>query len=201
MRHILFVCNHNAGRSQMAQAFFERHGPLDIRAQSAGTNPAAEIWPTVIQVMAEVDIEIGHRKPRKLVLEDQLHADRAITMGCGDVCPYVPTTVDDWDLPDPAALDLDGVRELRDEIERRVISLLDTHLDDIYTDRTAHQLQLQRLLPDLEAEFATTHAGDEIRACADQELEKFADATVRSHVLTFARRNTADCLRSGACRA
>lgn len=199
MRHVLFVCNHNAGRSQIAQAFFERHGPADIKATSAGTDPARQIWPLVVEAMEEVGIDLAGRKPKKLTLEDQLQADRAITMGCGDVCPYVPTTVDGWDLPDPSTMNLEGVREVRDEIERRILELLDNDLDAIYSDRTAHELQLQRMLPDLQAEFGATHQPETIRACADQELEKFSEATVRGHVLTFAHKNTADCLRTGGC--
>ena len=102
IRYVLFVCNHNAGRSQMAQAFFERYGPEDVRAESAGNEPAAEIWPTVIEAMGEIGIDLTGRKPKKLTVEMQLHADWAITMGCGDSCPYVPATVEDWDIPDPA---------------------------------------------------------------------------------------------------
>ncbi len=90
MRYVLFVCNHNAGRSQMAQAFFERHAPADVRAESAGTAPATEIWPVVVEAMREVGVDIAGRKPKKLLREMQLHADWAVTMGCGDACPYVP---------------------------------------------------------------------------------------------------------------
>ena len=91
MTCVLFVCTHNAGRSRMAQAFFERLAPSDIRAESAGSEPRAEIWPEVVTAMAEVGIDVAGRKPRKLLPEMQLHADWAVTMGCGDACPYVPT--------------------------------------------------------------------------------------------------------------
>ena len=104
MKYVLFVCTHNAGRSQMAQALFERYAPEDIRGESAGSDPARQLWPEVIEVMREVDIDLSGRKPKRLSVEMQLHADWAVTMGCGDVCPYVPTTVDDWDIPDPAGL-------------------------------------------------------------------------------------------------
>jgi arsenate reductase len=119
MKYVLFVCTHNAGRSQMAQAFFERHAPDDVRAESAGSAPAAEVWPAVIEAMNEVGIDLRGRRPRKLMVEMQLHADWAVTMGCGDVCPYVPTTVEDWDLRDPAGKSFEEVREIRDEIEER----------------------------------------------------------------------------------
>ena len=101
MKYVLFVCTHNAGRSQMAQAFWRRNAPADVRAESAGQEPAAAPWPEVVEVMREVGIDIAHERPKKLDLEMQLHADWAITLGCGGSCPYVPTRVDDWDIPDP----------------------------------------------------------------------------------------------------
>jgi arsenate reductase len=125
VRCVLFVCNHNAGRSQMAQAFFERHGPEDVRAESAGTEPAAEIWPPVVEVMREVGIDLAERKPKKLTREMQLHADWAVTMGCGYACPYVPSVVEAWDLPDPAGRPIADVRAVRDEIEVLVRRLAD----------------------------------------------------------------------------
>jgi protein-tyrosine-phosphatase len=147
MKYVLFVCNHNAGRSQMAQAFFERHAPPGVRAESAGSEPASEVWPTVIEAMREVGIDLSTRRPKKLTVEMQLHADWAITMGCGDACPYVPTRVEDWDLADPAHQPLDFVREVRDEIEDRVRNLINERLPAIQADRTAHQVRLARLLP------------------------------------------------------
>jgi len=102
LKYVLFVCNHNAGRSQMAQAFFERHAPDDVRAESAGSIPGKQLWPNVVEVMRELDIDLSGRRPRKLTVEMQLHADWAVTMGCGDACPYVPTRVEDWEILDPA---------------------------------------------------------------------------------------------------
>src|ERR1700688_2733675 len=99
IRYVLFVCNHNAGRSQMAQAFFERYGPQDVRAESAGTEPASEVWPSVVEAMREVGLDLAERKPKRLTLEMQLHADWAVTMGCGNACPYVATKVEAWDTP------------------------------------------------------------------------------------------------------
>jgi arsenate reductase len=124
MKYVLFVCNHNAGRSQMAQAFFERHAPPDVRAESAGTQPGEKIWPEVVEVMGEVGIDLSGRRPKALTREMQMRADLAVTMGCGDACPYVPTTVLDWDLPDPAGSPLEEVREIRDTVERRVRELI-----------------------------------------------------------------------------
>jgi arsenate reductase len=199
MKYVLFVCTHNAGRSQMAQAFFERHAPVDVRAESAGQEPAGAIWPEVVEVMREVGIDLATRKPKKLDLEMQLHADWAITLACGGTCPYVPGMVEDWDVPDPRGRSLEEVREIRDEIERRVQALIADRLDAIRTDRTSHALRLKRLLPPLVEEFGTTHPAEEIRACADATLARYDEAPVRSFVLTLAERETRACLREGRC--
>jgi arsenate reductase len=131
MKHVLFVCTHNAGRSQMAQAFFERQAPAGVRAESAGSEPAQEVWPEVVAVMREVGIDIAGQKPQMLTREMQLRADRAVTMGCGDVCPYVPTIVDAWDIPDPAGRPLDEVRVIRDLVADHVTRLIADRLDEI----------------------------------------------------------------------
>ena len=124
MRYVLFVCTQNAGRSQMAQAFFERHGPPDVRAESAGDAPASEVHPVVVEAMREVGLDLSGRRPKKLTLEMQLHADWAITLACGAQCPYVPTTVEDWDVDDPSGRPLEEVRAIRDDIARRVEALV-----------------------------------------------------------------------------
>lgn len=200
MKHVLFVCTHNAGRSQMAQALFERHAPPDVRAESAGTQPRYAVWPDVVEAMREVGIDLGDRKPRKLMVEMQLHADWAVTMGCGDACPYVPTKVEDWQLDDPAGQPMERIREIRDEIEARVRQLVDEKLDAIRTDRTAHQLRLAKLLPTLDDEFAATHDPEQIRACADEMLAEYIDAPVRSFVFPLAHRKTRECLTTGHCQ-
>ncbi len=128
-RYVLFVCNHNAGRSQMAQAFFERDGPDDVRAESAGTEPAPEIWPPVVEAMREIGLDLSGRTPKKLTIEMQQRANWAVTMGCGDACPYVPTTVVDWKLPDPAGKPLDEVRAVRNRIQEQVRELIATHIE------------------------------------------------------------------------
>jgi arsenate reductase len=201
MRYVLFVCNHNAGRSQMAQAFFEHLAPSDVRAESAGTDPAERVWPEVVEVMREVGVDIAGRRPRKLLPEMQLHADWAVTMGCGDVCPYVPTTIEAWDIPDPAGRPLDEVREIRDLIESKVERLVSERLDEIRTDDTAHALRLRRLLPNLASEFEQIRTPEEIRACADVILSRYDDVPIRSHVLTLAHRETRDCLSREHCDA
>jgi len=199
IRYVLFVCNHNAGRSQMAQAFFERYGPEDVRAESAGTEPAPEIWPPVVEAMREVGIELAERKPKKLTIEMQLHADWAITMGCGDACPYVATRVEAWDIPDPAGRPIEDVRAIRDGIEAHIRELIGDRLEAIRTDRTAHEMRLTRLLPMLAKEFGDTKPAEEIRACADAVLEKFDGARVRTHIMTLAHRQTRECLRKDTC--
>jgi protein-tyrosine-phosphatase len=199
MKRVLFVCNHNAGRSQIAQAFFDRHAPDDIRAESAGTSPARRVWPEVVEAMAEVGIDLSRRRPTRLTREMQLHADWAATMGCGDACPFVPTTVESWDIPDPAGRPIADVRAIRDGIEARVRDLVDHRIGAIRADRTAHQLRLQALLRQLGDEFCDTHEAEDIRACADAVLSKFDDAPIRSHVQTLAYRQTRDCLRRESC--
>ena len=200
MKHVLFVCTQNAGRSQMAEALFNRLAPPDVRAESAGQEPRADgVWPAVIEVMAEMDIDLSTRHPRKLLPEMQLHADWAITLACGATCPYVPTTVEDWDIPDPAGKSVDEVRVIRDQISLRVIDLIDHRLDAIRTDRTAHQLRLTRLLPHLLERFPEL-PGDEVRSCADSVLANYIDAPVRSFVATLAEREARECLATGGCR-
>jgi len=201
MKHVLFVCTQNAGRSQIAQAFFERHGPEDVRAESAGQRPARQIHPAVIEAMAEVGIDLAERKPKTLMREMQLHADWAITLACGGTCPFVPSTVEDWDIPDPAEATLAEVRSIRDAVEVRVRDLIEQRIDLIRADRTAHQLRLEQLLEPLGGEFAGRRSEAEIRACADAILSRYDDAPVRSHLLTIAHRQTRECLRAERCEA
>jgi arsenate reductase len=199
MKYVLFVCNHNAGRSQMAQAFFEKYAPPDVRAESAGQEPAEAVWPEVVAAMAEVGINVAARKPKKLDLEMQLHADWAITLNCGAACPYVPGMVEDWGVEDPRGRPMEEVRLIRDEIERRVKDLVEQKLDAIRTDPTSHKIRLQRLLPSLVDEFEGRRDPDVIRACADAVLKRHADVPVRSFVLTLAYRETRECLRADEC--
>jgi protein-tyrosine-phosphatase len=110
----------------MAQALFERYAPDDLRAESAGQEPAERVWPNVVEAMAEIGIDLAGRRPKKLDLEMQLHADWAITLGCGGVCPYVPTMVEDWQIPDPAGLSLEETRPIRDLLEQKVRELAET---------------------------------------------------------------------------
>jgi arsenate reductase len=201
MKYVLFVCTHNAGRSQMAQAFLERHAPPDIRAESAGQEPVETVWPNVVEAMREVGIDISGRRPKKLDLEMQLHADWAITLACGGACPYVPTTVEDWEIPDPAGKQIAEVRAIRDLVEERVKDFVKTRLDAIRGDRTAHELRLERLLPGLAEEFGSTRSADEIRACADAILAEYDDVPVRSLILTLADRRIRECLREDECAA
>lgn len=201
MRYVLFVCTHNAGRSQMAQALFEQLAPPDLRAESAGSQPADAIWPEVVEAMREVGLDVSGRRPQKIDLEMQLHADWAITMHCLDTCPYVPGVVEDWDVADPAGRTLADVRIIRDEIKQRVENLIATHTDDIRADRTAHERRLKRLLPTLAEEFDATRRPDEIRACLDAILARYDDAAVRSFIEPLALRETRNCLSEETCAA
>jgi arsenate reductase (thioredoxin) len=122
---VLFVCLHNAGRSQMSQALFERAAGGRHEARSAGTEPADRIHPNVVTAMREVDIDVGHRVPHQLTTALARWADVVVTMGCGDACPVIPgKRYVDWELRDPKGLPLDDVREIRDGIESRVIELV-----------------------------------------------------------------------------
>ena len=117
MKHVLFVCNHNAGRSQMAEAFFNHYAPDDVRAESAGNDPADEIWPEVVAVMAERGFDLAGQEPKKVTVEMQLRADWAVAVGCEDTCPFVPTTLEDWEIPDPGGTAAGG--SARDPRPRR----------------------------------------------------------------------------------
>jgi len=202
VKYVLFVCTQNAGRSQMAQALFERHAPADVRAESAGQQPRREgVWPNVIEAMREIGVELEGRRPKKLTVEMQLHADWAITLACGATCPYVPTIVEDWDIPDPADKPLEDARAIRDAIDVRIRELVEQRIDAIRADRTAHQLRLQHLLPGLAHEFEGVRSDAEIRTCADAILSRYDDVPIRSHVMTIAHRQTRDCLSAEHCDA
>jgi arsenate reductase len=122
----LFVCLHNAGRSQMSQALFERAAAGRHTALSAGTTPAERVHPEVVEVMRELGIDLSNRQPQLLTVELAQQADVVVTMGCGDACPYIPDKrYVDWDLPDPRGRPLPEVRAIRDDIGRRVSVLID----------------------------------------------------------------------------
>ena len=122
---VLFVCIHNAGRSQMAAALLDHEARGRVRVASAGSQPAAELNPAVVAVMAEIGLDLSREFPRPLTGEQVRAADVVITMGCGDACPFYPgKRYLDWDLPDPAGLGADAVRPIRDDIRQRVRQLL-----------------------------------------------------------------------------
>jgi protein-tyrosine-phosphatase len=124
MAHVLFVCVHNAGRSQMSRALFEREADGRHTADSAGTQPAAAVHPQVIEAMHEIGIDLSDRVPQPLTRDMAERANVVVTMGCGDGCPYVPgARYIEWDLPDPADRPLAEVRRTRDEIAARVQAL------------------------------------------------------------------------------
>ena len=126
MARALFVCLHNAGRSQMSEALFERAAGGRHEALSAGTTPGERVHPEVVEVMRELDIELAGREPRLLTRELAEGADVVVTMGCGDECPYIPgKRYLDWDLEDPKGRPVDEVRATRDEIDRRVRELVE----------------------------------------------------------------------------
>src|SRR5262245_56068604 len=127
MNTVLFACIHNAGRSQMAAAFFSTLAdPAKAVAVSAGTQPGKRVHPEVVHVMREVGIDLRMQRPRKLTDHLAREASLLVTMGCGDQCPYVPGLPrDDWPLDDPKGKPLDDVRRIRDDIRERVSHLID----------------------------------------------------------------------------
>ena len=125
MSTVLFVCLHNAGRSQMSQALFERAANGRHNALSAGTSPGDRVHPEVVDVMRELGVDLTERRPQLLTRELAQQADIVVTMGCGDECPFIPgKRYIDWDLPDPKGRPIEEVRVTRDEIGRRVTGLL-----------------------------------------------------------------------------
>ena len=127
MTKVLFVCVRNSGRSQMAEAFFNRLAKGKAQALSAGTQPATTVNPLVVEAMREIGIDISHNRPKALTFEMVEQADKVITMGCGveSVCPAGFVETEDWSLEDPADKTLEQVRQIRDEIKKRVMKLLE----------------------------------------------------------------------------
>jgi arsenate reductase (thioredoxin) len=128
MKKVLFVCIHNSGRSQMAQAFAERLGKGVIEAESAGTQPADGINPIVRQAMAEIGYDMADQHPKIMTFDIMTSADRVVTMGCevaaGATCPATFAPTEDWGLEDPKNQPIEKVREIRDEIKRRIEQLI-----------------------------------------------------------------------------
>jgi arsenate reductase (thioredoxin) len=126
MQKVLFICVHNAGRSQMAEAFFNKLADGKAVAFSAGSKPAEKVNPAAVQAMAEAGIDISQKTPRLLTPEMLEGIDRVITMGCGEdtACPAAWVKTEDWELEDPAGKPIEEVRRIRDEIERRVMALI-----------------------------------------------------------------------------
>lgn len=123
--NVLFVCVQNAGRSQIASAIFDRSVAGAHAARSAGSDPAEHVHPEVVEAMRELDIDVSGRVPRELARSDAEWADVVVTMGCGDACPYIPgKRYVDWQLDDPRGQPPERVREIRDEIDRRVRRLV-----------------------------------------------------------------------------
>ena len=126
---VLFVCVHNAGRSQMAAGLLDHHADGRVVVRSAGSTPADEINPAVVEVMSELGIDMTTAFPKPITDDLVRASDVVVTMGCGDACPIYPGKhYEDWDLEDPSGKDVEAVRGIRDEIERRVRSLLDALL-------------------------------------------------------------------------
>jgi arsenate reductase len=129
MESVIFACVHNAGRSQMAAAWFNALAdPAKAHATSAGTQPGDRVHPVVVDVMREAGIDLAGNRPQRLTADLARGGTLLVTMGCGDECPFVPgLATDDWPLPDPKGQPVDAVRQIRDDIKRRVAQLLQAH--------------------------------------------------------------------------
>jgi len=128
MERVIFACVHNAGRSQMAAAWFNALAdPAKAEATSAGTQPAEHVHPVVVDVMRDAGIDVAGNQPQRLTADLARGSTLLVTMGCGDECPFVPgLATDDWPLPDPKGQPIGTVRQIRDDIKRRVVQLLHT---------------------------------------------------------------------------
>ena len=124
MKTVLFICLHNSGRSQMAEAFFNQLVRGEAKAISAGSQPADRVNPLAVEAMREVGIDISQHQPKLLTLEMLQGVNLAITMGCQDACPYAPVETRDWGLEDPKGKSIEQVRRIRDEIKTRVVELV-----------------------------------------------------------------------------
>ena len=137
---VLFVCVHNAGRSQMAAGFLTALSDGRVEVRSAGSMPGDQVNPVAVQAMAEVGIDIADQQPKMLTTDAVQASDVVVTMGCGDACPIFPgKRYEDWALDDPAGQDVTAVRPIRDEIERRIIHLLNDELGIPVEDAGATQ--------------------------------------------------------------
>ena len=124
MKTVLFICTHNSGRSQMAEAFFNLLAKGRARAISAGSEPADRVNPIVVEAMREIGIDISRKRPKLLTDKMMQNIDKAVTMGCEVTCPYTAVETEDWALEDPEGKTLEEVRKIRDEVRARVLRLL-----------------------------------------------------------------------------
>jgi hypothetical protein len=149
----------------------------------------------VVEAMKEIGFDLSDRRPKRLTLEMQLHADWAVTLACGAKCPFVPSVVEDWDVGDPADRPIEEVREIRDEVERRVKELIENRMDQIREDRRQHQHRMGQLVPGLIDEFGDRLSDEEIRRITDEILESYEEVPVRSFVMTLANRRAREILK------
>ena len=199
MRRVLFVCKEHDGRSQMAQAFFERDAPPGAHAESAGVRSSGHLQPHVVEALREVGLDVCGGRPQRLLVEMQMHADLAVTLGCRDACPYVPTRVEHWEVDDLAGRDLAGVRAVRDRVEQQVRALV-RRLPELLGEHSPHQTRLIQLLPVLVEEFQGVRSPEEIRSCADAILSRYDASPGRPDFLTLAHERMRDCLRAEVCQ-
>ena len=197
--------------SAAVRVTFDRDRILHVEARGVGADDPVRIASIsklvttlgVMRLVEEGTLDLDSDVSRWLGwrVRNPAFPDMAITLNCQASCPYVPGLVEDWDVADPAGRPLDEVRLIRDEIERRVVALVEDRADEIRADRSAHARRLAQLLPVLVDEFDGMRSPAEIRACADAILGRYDAVPVRSFVMTLAHRAARECLREQACAA
>lgn len=200
MRNVVFGCVHNAGRSQMAASLFNRSAPPGWRAVSAGTTrPADHVHPRVVDVMAEIGVDLSTAQPRLLTPEMAEEAELLVTMGCGEECPNVPVPRQDWPVADPAGRPLDEVRTIRDELRDRVTALVvelhdmpDTDLDD------DEQAAVHPAIDQLHTRFLRLLGRERVERVVEEEVRRFRSASVRTFMDILVCRHARERLRAMA---
>ncbi len=197
MSTVVFACVHNAGRSQIAASLFNQSAPPGWRAVSAGTRPADHVHPRVVDVMAEVDVDLSTAQPRLLTPGMADEAELLVTMGCGEECPSVPVPRQDWPVADPADRPLDEVRAIRDELRDRVTALVVELDDSADTDLDADErAAVHRAMGQLHTRFFRLLGRERVERVVGEEVRRFRGARVRTFMDVLVCRHARERLRA-----
>jgi len=198
MGTVVFACVHNAGRSQMAAAWFNQLAPPGLRAVSAGTRPADQVHPEVVQAMAEAGIDLARVRPKSLTDELAAEAALLVTMGCGEDCPTVAVPRQEWPVADPAGRPLDQVRAIRDELRERVVALL-AELDDPAADQdlgAGERAVVHRVLRALQARFGPLLGAGRVERVVREEVRRLRGGQARVFLDVLVERHARERLRA-----